>query len=83
MVFFTMWLQLMGFSDFAASSLMAIFACGCAMGAFLGGFIGDLSDQTLSVHMDYVSISLVQITRAPTSNRLHMNLLVVLLRVHN
>lgn len=40
MVFFTMWLQLMGFSDFAASSLMAIFACGCAFGAFLGGIIG-------------------------------------------
>lgn len=41
MVFFTMWLQLMGFSDFTASSLMAIFACGCAMGAYLGGVIGD------------------------------------------
>jgi len=40
MVFFTMWLQLMGFSDFTASSLMAVFACGCAIGAYLGGVIG-------------------------------------------
>ena len=40
MVFFTMWLQLMGFSDFTASSLMAIFAGGCACGSYLGGVIG-------------------------------------------
>lgn len=40
MVFFTMWLQLMGFSDLMASLLMAVFACGCALGAFAGGLIG-------------------------------------------
>jgi MFS family permease len=41
MVFFTLWLQLQGFSDFAASSLMAVFAAGAALGGWLGGVIGD------------------------------------------
>lgn len=40
MVFFTLWLQLLGFSDFVSSTLMAVFACGCAIGAFAGGLIG-------------------------------------------
>ena len=33
-------LQLLGFSDLTASSLMALFAFGCALGAFAGGWIG-------------------------------------------
>ena len=33
-------LQLLGFSDLTASSLMAIFAFGCALGAFAGGWLG-------------------------------------------
>lgn len=41
MVFFTMWLQLLGFSDLAASSLMAIFALGTSFGHVLGGNIGE------------------------------------------
>ena len=41
MVFFTLWLQLLGFSDFVSSTLMAVFACGCAMGAFAGGSVGE------------------------------------------
>lgn len=40
MVFFTLWLQLLGFSDFAASLLMAVFAGGCAVGSLLGGAVG-------------------------------------------
>ena len=40
MVFFTLWLQLLGFSDLAASSLMAIFALGTSFGHVIGGFIG-------------------------------------------
>ena len=40
MVFFTLWLQLLGFSDYSASLLMAIFAGGCALGSALGGFLG-------------------------------------------
>ena len=41
MVFFTLWLQLQGFSDLSASSLMAVFAAGAAVGGWLGGVIGD------------------------------------------
>ena len=33
-------LQLLGFSDLVASTLMAAFALGCALGAFAGGRIG-------------------------------------------
>ena len=33
---FTVWMQLLGFTDFAASSLMAAFSCGCALGGLLG-----------------------------------------------
>ena len=40
MVFFTLWLQLLGFSDLAASSLMAVFALGTSFGHVIGGFIG-------------------------------------------
>ncbi|CAL8466343.1 g5879 [Coccomyxa elongata] len=41
MVFFTLWLQLLGFSDFAAALLMAVFAGGCAIGSLIGGNLGD------------------------------------------
>lgn len=49
MVFITLWLQLLGFSDFAASLLMALFALGSALGGLLGGAIGaqPFSVQTL------------------------------------
>lgn len=43
MVFFTLWLQLLGFTDYSASLLMAIFAGGCALGSALGGFLGELT----------------------------------------
>lgn len=49
MVFFTMWLQLAGFSDFTASSLMAIFAGGCACGSYLGGVIGSFSNMKFPI----------------------------------
>ena len=45
MVFITLWLQLLGFSDFAASLLMALFALGSALGGLLGGAIGGNSYQ--------------------------------------
>ena len=40
MVFFTLWMQLLGFSDFAASILMAVFTLGSAFGALIGGALG-------------------------------------------
>ena len=46
MVFITLWLQLLGFSDFAASLLMALFALGSALGGLLGGAIGAPSYYT-------------------------------------
>lgn len=42
MVFFTLWLQLLGFTDYSASVLMALFAGGCAIGSALGGYLGDV-----------------------------------------
>ncbi|GMH36612.1 hypothetical protein BSKO_04485 [Bryopsis sp. KO-2023] len=41
MVFFTLWFQLLGFSDFNASALLAIFNLGNALGGILGGTIAD------------------------------------------
>ena len=56
MVFFTMWLQLLGFSDLTASTLMAIFAAGCALGTFAGGVIGNIM-KTLHVDLYLVKAS--------------------------
>ncbi|KAL3153038.1 hypothetical protein ABBQ38_012062 [Trebouxia sp. C0009 RCD-2024] len=42
MVFFTLWLQLLGFTDYSASVLMALFAGGCAIGSAVGGYLGDV-----------------------------------------
>eukprot|EP00892_Ulva_mutabilis_P011286 jgi/Ulvmu1/852/UM100_0003.1 len=39
--FLTLWLQLLGFSDWHASVLSAAFYGACSAGAFLGGFVGD------------------------------------------
>jgi hypothetical protein len=50
MVFITLWLQLLGFSDFAASLLMAMFALGSALGGLLGGAIGADSYHFLLIH---------------------------------
>ncbi|PRW33724.1 MFS general substrate transporter [Chlorella sorokiniana] len=41
MTWFTTWLQLLGFSDLYAASLMATFSIGCALGGLLGGTLGD------------------------------------------
>ena len=42
MVFFTLYFQLLGFSDLSASVLMAVFTLGCAVGALIGGALGEL-----------------------------------------
>ncbi|GAQ77780.1 major facilitator superfamily protein [Klebsormidium nitens] len=41
LVFFTMWLQLIGFSHSNAAYLMGLFSTGCAFGAVFGGWLGD------------------------------------------
>lgn len=38
--FLTLWLQLVGFADTQASSLVALFTLGCAGGSLLGGYLG-------------------------------------------
>ena len=43
MIFFTLWLQLLGFTDYSASVLMALFAGGCAIGSAVGGYLGQSS----------------------------------------
>ncbi|KAK9844419.1 hypothetical protein WJX74_002206 [Apatococcus lobatus] len=45
MLFFTLWLQILGFSSFTASVLIAIFTLGCAIGGFAGGFFGDAASR--------------------------------------
>lgn len=47
MLFFTLWLQILGFSSFTASVLIAIFTLGCAIGGFAGGFFGERLNPTL------------------------------------
>jgi len=42
MVFFTLWFQLVGFSDFEASSLLAVFNVGIAFGGIVGGIVSDI-----------------------------------------
>ncbi|CAG9466628.1 unnamed protein product [Pedinophyceae sp. YPF-701] len=41
LIFFTLWLQMLGFTDLQASILMAAFATGCALGLGLGGWVCD------------------------------------------
>lgn len=41
LVFFTLYFQLLGFSNFAASALMSGFLVATAFGGLLGGWIGD------------------------------------------
>uniref|UniRef100_A0A1D1ZFU3 Protein spinster n=1 Tax=Anthurium amnicola TaxID=1678845 RepID=A0A1D1ZFU3_9ARAE len=41
MVFFTMWFELIGFDNNSSAALISLFAIGCAIGSFFGGFIGD------------------------------------------
>jgi MFS family permease len=43
MGYFTLWFQLLGFNDFQASLLMAVFQVGNAKGSFLGGWLGDVA----------------------------------------
>ncbi|CAL8463252.1 g2786 [Coccomyxa elongata] len=42
MGFTTLYLQLLGFSDIKAATLVALFGLGCALGSFGGGYIGDM-----------------------------------------
>ncbi len=43
LVFLTLYLQLLGMSDFAASMLMALFLGSTALGGLLGGYVGDVA----------------------------------------
>lgn len=45
MVFFTMWLELIGFGHNGAASLMVIFSSSCGIGALFGGWCGDRFEQ--------------------------------------
>jgi MFS family permease len=40
-VFNTLWLQLLGFTDFHASLIASLFLGGTAIGALVGGILGD------------------------------------------
>ena len=44
-VFLTLYLQLLGMNDAAASALMALFLGGSAVGGLLGGWLGDKAAQ--------------------------------------
>lgn len=47
-VFLTLYLQLLGMNDAAASALMALFLGGSALGGLLGGYLGDKAAQVRS-----------------------------------
>jgi len=46
-VFLTLYLQLLGMNDAAASALMALFLGGSAFGGLLGGWLGDKAAQVI------------------------------------
>jgi hypothetical protein len=50
MVFITLYLQLLGMSDFSSSILMALMLGGGALGGLLGGAIGDLAARRFPNH---------------------------------
>ncbi|KAI9089352.1 hypothetical protein K1719_029631 [Acacia pycnantha] len=41
MVFFTMWFELIGFDHNSSATLLSLFAIGCAVGSFIGGWVAD------------------------------------------
>lgn len=50
LVFLTVYLQLIGFSDVSASVVNSCFLAGAALGGFLGGFVGDWAAGVNSNH---------------------------------
>ncbi|EIE22835.1 MFS general substrate transporter [Coccomyxa subellipsoidea C-169] len=50
LVFFTLYLQLLGMTDFAASVLMSLFLGSTAVGGLLGGYVGDFAAQRWPHH---------------------------------
>lgn len=50
MVFFTLYLQLLGMSDFDAALLYALFLGGTAFGGLMGGWIGDIAARFYPNH---------------------------------
>mmetsp|Transcript_16591 Transcript_16591/g.43015 ORF Transcript_16591/g.43015 Transcript_16591/m.43015 type:complete len:537 (+) Transcript_16591:330-1940(+) len=57
--YLTLWFQLMGFSDWHASLLVATFGMSTAVGSFLGGLIGDIASVT---HAENGRIMVAQIS---------------------
>ena len=49
-MFLTLYFQLLGMSDFQASALNSIFLGANALGALLGGYIGDRAAQNYPCH---------------------------------
>lgn len=45
LAYLTLWFQLLGFSDFQASLMRAIFALGQSCGSLVGGILGDIASQ--------------------------------------
>lgn len=50
MVFLTLYLQLLGMTDFQASALYALFLGGTALGGLLGGWVGDIAARFYPNH---------------------------------
>eukprot|EP00198_Chlamydomonas_reinhardtii_P001999 XP_001691335.1 predicted protein [Chlamydomonas reinhardtii] len=61
LVFLTLYFQLLGFSDAAASALVALFGAGAAAGSLLGGWLGD---RVAERHPHHGRIALVQFSVA-------------------
>ncbi|KAG2426257.1 hypothetical protein HXX76_013015 [Chlamydomonas incerta] len=61
LVFLTLYFQLLGFSDAAASGLVALFGAGAAAGSLLGGWLGD---RVAERHPHHGRIALVQFSVA-------------------
>lgn len=45
MGFWTLYMQLLGFPDVSAATIVALFSLGCAVGSYLGGVVGDAAHR--------------------------------------
>ncbi|KAI3901521.1 hypothetical protein MKW92_026737 [Papaver armeniacum] len=59
MAFFTMWFELIGFDHNSTTTLLGLFAIGCAIGSFLGGIIGDQFSASMGIPFSWFLLMVI------------------------